>query len=100
MTIHWQKATLLAVEPLAAHLGSNVKQLRGARGFTQQQMAKIAGVPRATWANLESGTANPTLLVLHRVASALQVSLEERSRRRARRASTRAGRCRSARAGR
>src|SRR4051812_42583285 len=40
-------------------------------------MAKIAGVPRATWANLESGSANPTLAVLHRVAAALQVSLEE-----------------------
>jgi quercetin dioxygenase-like cupin family protein len=34
-------------------------------------------VPRATWAHLESGTANPTLSVLHRAASALQVTLEE-----------------------
>src|SRR4051812_2630523 len=40
-------------------------------------MAKIAGVPRATWANLESGSANPTLAVLHKVAGALQVTLEE-----------------------
>ena len=37
----------------------NVKQLRQARGMTQQQVAKIAGLPRATWANLESGAANP-----------------------------------------
>jgi transcriptional regulator with XRE-family HTH domain len=34
-------------------------------------------VPRATWANLESGEANPTLSVLHRAARALSVSLEE-----------------------
>jgi transcriptional regulator with XRE-family HTH domain len=34
-------------------------------------------VPRATWANLESGVANPTLAVLYRVAQALQVPLEE-----------------------
>jgi transcriptional regulator with XRE-family HTH domain len=40
-------------------------------------MASLAGVPRATWANLESGTANPTLSVLDRVAQAFQVSLEE-----------------------
>jgi transcriptional regulator with XRE-family HTH domain len=40
-------------------------------------MAKLAGVPRATWANLESGVANPTLSVMDRVASALQVTLEE-----------------------
>ena len=55
----------------------NIEQLREARGLTQQQIAKLAGVPRATWANLESGAANPTLAVLHRVAHALQVPLEE-----------------------
>lgn len=64
-------------DDLAARLGDNVRALRRARGATQQQMAKLAGVPRATWANLESGGANPTLAVLHAVASALGVSLEE-----------------------
>lgn len=64
-------------DALASRLGKNVKQLREARGFTQQQMAKISNVPRATWANLESGTGNPTLSVLHRVAQALQVTIEE-----------------------
>jgi transcriptional regulator with XRE-family HTH domain len=61
----------------AIHLGHNVQSLREARGQTQQQIAKVAGVPRATWANLESGAANPTLAVLVRVAQALQVRLEE-----------------------
>src|SRR5207237_3463304 len=65
------------MDRLPAHLASNVKQLRNARGATQQQMAKLAGIPRATWANLESGSANPTLSVLHRVAGVLQVTLEE-----------------------
>jgi len=65
------------MDALAGHLAANVKQLRAARGFTQQQMARLSGLPRATWANLESGGANPTLAVLHRVAGALQVSLEE-----------------------
>jgi transcriptional regulator with XRE-family HTH domain len=62
---------------LSARFASNLKQLRDARGMTQQQMAKLAGLPRATWANLESGEANPTLTVLHRVAVALQISIEE-----------------------
>jgi transcriptional regulator with XRE-family HTH domain len=65
------------MDTLPAHLAANVKQLRDARGLTQQQMARLSGVPRATWSNLESGSANPTLSVLHRVAGALQVSLEE-----------------------
>jgi transcriptional regulator with XRE-family HTH domain len=62
---------------VAARLGANVAQLRETRGMTQQQMAKLAGVPRATWAHLESGNANPTLSVLNRAAGALQVSIEE-----------------------
>src|SRR5262250_1691960 len=61
----------------ATHLGRNIQTLREARGQTQQQIAKVAGIPRATWANLESGAANPTLAVLVRVAQALQVRLEE-----------------------
>jgi len=67
----------LGMDDLPAHLAANVKQLRSTRGLTQQQMSRLSGLPRATWANLESGSANPTLTVLHRVASALQVSIEE-----------------------
>ncbi|WP_224370596.1 helix-turn-helix domain-containing protein [Hyalangium versicolor] len=64
-------------EELAGRLARNIKGLREARGATQAQLSKLAGIPRATWAHLESGASNPTLAVLHRVASALQVSLEE-----------------------
>ena len=64
-------------EELGGWLARNIQAMREARGATQAQLAKLAGVPRATWANLESGTSNPTLAVLHRVAAALQVSLEE-----------------------
>lgn len=62
---------------LAQHLGENVRELREARGLSQAQISKLAGVPRATWANLESGASNPTLHVLTRVAAALQVRLDE-----------------------
>jgi transcriptional regulator with XRE-family HTH domain len=62
---------------VAGRLGKNIRQLRTTRGLTQQQMSRLSGLPRATWANLESGEANPTLQVLHRVALALQVSIEE-----------------------
>ncbi len=62
---------------LGERIARNVKQLREARGLTQEQIAKLATVPRATWTNLESGVANPTVSVLHRAASALQVTIEE-----------------------
>jgi XRE family transcriptional regulator, regulator of sulfur utilization len=86
LPIHWQKAKAWSMLPLmpldpgedvAARLARNVKQLRLARSQTQQQMAKLSGLPRATWAHIESGAANPTLTVLRRVAFALQVAIEE-----------------------
>ncbi len=59
------------------HLADNIRAIREARGLSQQQMAKTAGIPRATWTHLESGGANPTLAVLIKVAAALQVRLDE-----------------------
>lgn len=64
-------------DDLGERIAKNLKQLREARGLTQEQVARVASVPRATWTNLESGSANPTLSVLHRAAGALQVTIEE-----------------------
>lgn len=65
------------MDELAARLAANLRQLREIRGLPQSQAARLAGIPRATWGHLESGAGNPTLAVLHRVALALQVPLEE-----------------------
>ncbi len=62
---------------ISTNLSENLRQLRETRGQSQQQISKLAGIPRPTWASLESGTANPTLAVLLKAAGALQVSLEE-----------------------
>ena len=70
-------ASLPVGDALARNLGANLKQLRDQRGLTQQALARLAELPRATWQNLESGSANPTLSILHKVALALQVSVEE-----------------------
>jgi transcriptional regulator with XRE-family HTH domain len=67
----------VVMDDVATRLGQNVRLLREQRGLTQAQMAKLADLPRATWANLESGAANPTLAVLDRVAIAFQVTIEE-----------------------
>ncbi len=61
----------------ASNLAGSVRQLREVRGFTQQRLATLSGVPRATIATLESGSANPTLAVLMKVSAALQVTIEE-----------------------
>ncbi len=59
------------------HLADNLKAIRETRGLSQEQIAKSASIPRATWTNLESGSANPTLAVLVKVANALEVRLDE-----------------------
>lgn len=62
---------------LASNIAKNIRQLRETRGLSQEQLSKLSGVPRPTWSNLESGTANPTVQVLLKVAGALQISLDE-----------------------
>jgi len=62
---------------IGSNLASNMRQLREARGMTQEQMSRISDIPRPTWANLESGASNPTLSVLVKAATALQVPVEE-----------------------
>jgi XRE family transcriptional regulator, regulator of sulfur utilization len=59
------------------NLARNLRALREAQGLTQNQLAERAGVPRATLAHLETGGGNPTLLVTIRIASALNVTIEE-----------------------
>lgn len=61
----------------AANLARNVRHLRELRGLTQAQVSALADIPRATWAHVETGEANPTLTVLVRVAGALGVTVEE-----------------------
>lgn len=65
------------MDDIRANLAENARRLREARGLSQQRIAVLSGIPRPTWASLESGSANPTLAVLTRAAGALQVSIEE-----------------------
>ncbi len=60
-----------------SNLADNIRRLRAARQLSQQQLADLSGIPRPTWASLETGAANPTLSVLNKAASALNVSIEE-----------------------
>lgn len=64
-------------DDVATELARNLRRMREARGLSQQRLADVSGVPRPTLAHLESGTANPTLGVLLKVAEALRVELAE-----------------------
>ena len=64
------------VEDYFARLGRRVQELRAARGWTQQQLAKEAALDRTYVSGLERGRQNPTIGALLRLARALEVPLE------------------------
>ncbi len=65
------------IGPLSNNLAANLRYVRQRRGLTQQQLAKLCGLPRSTVGQVETGSGNPTLGVLARIAGALQLSIEE-----------------------
>jgi transcriptional regulator with XRE-family HTH domain len=58
-------------------LGLRIKELRYAQTMTQEELAERAEVFRTYMSRVESGLANPTLTVLHKFASALNVNICE-----------------------
>lgn len=64
-------------DPLLAALGERIRNLRARRGLTRKATALAAGISERHMANLESGTGNATILVLHQLAAALRCSLAE-----------------------
>lgn len=68
---------VVKLDVYSGHLGANVAGLRKKNGMTQAALAKKAGTTRASITLFESGSANPTLEQLLKVATALNVSVEE-----------------------
>lgn len=54
-------------------LGENVRRLRRARGLTQEQLAFEAKIDLTYVGGIERGRRNPSLLVITRIAGALEV---------------------------
>ncbi len=57
--------------------GAKLRALRQARGYSQQQLAGMAGVSRQAVSAVESGHSDPSLRVALALASALGVTVEE-----------------------
>lgn len=62
---------------VASHLAQNIGKLRLKKNMSQQQLAKLALIPRSTLTNIESGAGNPSLTNLVKISNALGVSIEE-----------------------
>lgn len=79
MLVTQRRHTIVAMSDTTAatHLARNLAGLRHVRALTQEALARDAAVPRSTIAALESGSGNPSLAVLVKVAAALAVSIDE-----------------------
>ena len=62
-------------EQLCNVLAANVRKVRRARGVSQEQLAFDAEIDRTCVSQIERSVINPSLLVLHKVATALEVAV-------------------------
>ncbi|HRJ63576.1 helix-turn-helix domain-containing protein [Brevundimonas sp. UBA2416] len=60
-----------------AIVGRNVRQLRQAKGLTQEQLAFEAGLDLTYVGGIERGKRNPSLLVMARLAAALDANISD-----------------------
>lgn len=62
---------------VVALFGKNVRKMRDAKSFTQEELAFRAGMKRSYLSDLERGHRNPTVRALGRIAEALDVKPAE-----------------------
>ncbi|MCE6076436.1 helix-turn-helix domain-containing protein [Agrobacterium vitis] len=61
-------------EAIGIRTGRNLRRLRTRRGYSLDRLAKVSGVSRAMLGQIETGKSSPTLHILAKIATALDVS--------------------------
>lgn len=56
---------------------NRLAELRGTRGWTQQQLADVVGVSRQTVISLEQGRYNPSITLAFRLARTFDTEIEK-----------------------
>jgi transcriptional regulator with XRE-family HTH domain len=65
------------VDTIEVQFGRRIRELRTARGLSQEELAFRAGVHRTYLGGIERGERNPSLRNISRIAEALAVGLPE-----------------------
>lgn len=76
-TLQKSRSTATADEAFLHALGERVRDARARRGMTRKILARDSGVSERYLAQLESGQGNASVLLLQRIAAALNLSLTE-----------------------
>ena len=57
------------------HFGAHLRQLRKAKGLSQEEVALSCGLDRSYFGGIERGERNVSLVNIHRIADALEVEV-------------------------
>ncbi len=57
-------------------VGNRIREIRAKRNMTQQQLADLADIPRATLATIEKDDSNPSLAAVYKIAIALDSTID------------------------
>lgn len=58
-------------------LATNVRRIRQGKGWSQEKLAEMADLDRTYVSGIERGLRNPTIVVIQRIAEALNVTVQD-----------------------
>jgi len=65
------------MDDIREKFGSRIKDLRIARGYSQEKLAEIADLDRTYIPGIENGKRNVSLVVIEKIAKAFNLTLSE-----------------------
>lgn len=66
-----------SIEKIYAEIGKRIIKARTAKGMSQEKLAAESGIDRTHMGYIEQGRRKPTLSTLFKIASALDMKLEQ-----------------------
>ncbi len=65
------------MEDIKVHFGQRVKELRLAKGYSQEKLAELSDLDRTYIPGIEAGKRNVSLVVVEKIAKAFNTSISE-----------------------
>lgn len=65
------------MEDIKIKFGSKIKELRIAKGYSQEKLAELSDLDRTYIPGIESGKRNVSLVVIEKIAKAFEMQLSE-----------------------
>jgi transcriptional regulator with XRE-family HTH domain len=64
-------------ENILAHFAINLRKARNAHGYSQEELAHLAGFSRSYYTEIETGHRNISLLNLYKILAVLKISAND-----------------------